>query len=135
MSLPSSLRPMSPPPSPVASREPKLEDYTKMSIEFPYMRKSDYPDEGMRYAPPDTDFSPHVDPVKAVPNYSTPTSPYEDRPQEAREVSDEGRRELQEMNMMKNGGKVQSYTTKSGGINLGSGRVSTASKNSKSPKW
>jgi hypothetical protein len=46
----------------------------------------------------------------------------------------------------KNGGRVQSftknsgereqsYTNKSGGINLGSGRVSTASKNSKTPKW
>jgi hypothetical protein len=36
---------------------------------------------------------------------------------------------------MKKGGKVHSYTDKSGRINLGSGRVSTASKNSKSPKW
>jgi hypothetical protein len=33
------------------------------------------------------------------------------------------------------GERMQSYTNKSGGINLGSGRVSTASKNSKTPKW
>ena len=136
-----------PSPSPVTSQAPELEDYTGMSIEFPYKkRKSDYPDdiaqpnldEGFRegfsvqphiYEP---GFSPNPNPEYMGPKQENKRMDYEKM---AKEMSDFGRQELQETCMMKNGGKVQSYTTKSGGINLGSGRVSTASKNSKSPKW
>lgn len=128
-----------PRPSPVTSRAPELKDYTGMSIEFPYMRKSNRPDESMDLSPPDTDFSPHTNPI-APPDYKnlemskmlqdSQMRHAEEEPQEPNFAGIPGTR-----SPMKKGGRVQTYTNKSGGINLGSGRVSTASKNSKSPKW
>jgi len=115
--------------------------YTKVSEKNRYK----VPDESIDSAPPD--FAP---PLMPDPNFSAQNRYKNDGTLKALEDQLNHQRNtyspITGMVTMKNGGRVQSstkksgervqsYTNKSGGINLGSGRVSTASKNSKTPKW
>jgi len=110
--------------------------YTKLSEKNRY----DVPDESIDFAPPSIP-DPDISAQNRYKNDGT-LKEQEDHLNHQRNTYSP----ITGMVTMKNGGRVQSstkksgereqsYTNKSGGINLGSGRVSTASKNSKTPKW